>query len=157
MSRSEIYQGNKPKSKRISAGWRGVGCGMILALTLGAYWLGGVVLSLNQKTPFIPVKMPPREAVGFEVGPLELPVGISASDPSQPAKSRVVTVGPVNLAVGTVKFYVSWIQLAMAAVVDVVVYALMNIIYFRLNPLKPGPLDAPPVRPRKGRQKSLIR
>jgi hypothetical protein len=155
MSRSETYQANKPKSKRIAPIWRGIGCVMILALTLGAYWLGGEVLHLNQTLHFIPIKMPPKEAVGFTVGPIEIPVGIAPADAA--GKGRGVTVGPVSLTPGKVEFYISWIQVAMAAVVDILIYGLASIIYSRANPYKLGPLDAPPVRPRKGRQKSMIR
>jgi hypothetical protein len=155
MSRSETYQANKPKSKRIGPVWRGLGCVMIIALTFGAYWLGGEVLRLNQTMHFIPIKMPPKDAIGFTVGPLELPVGIGLTDPAR--KGAGVTVGPVTLKPGTVEFYISWIQVAAAAVVDIVVYGLAFIIYSRANPYKLGPLDAPPVRPRKGRQKNLIR
>jgi hypothetical protein len=155
MSRSETYQANKPKSKRIHPAWRGVGCVMIVVFTLGAYWLGGVVLGLNQTMHFIPIKMPSKEAMGFTVGPVDLPVGIGLADSTR--KGRGVTVGPISITPATVEFYVSWIQLAMAVVVDVLVWGISFIIYSRLNPLKPGPLDAPPVRPRKGRQKSLIR
>ncbi len=156
MGRStEMYVASKPRSKRLTPKWRGIGCVMIVVFTLGSYWLGGFLLSLNQKTPFLPVQLPAN--FGFTVGPIELPVGIAASNPEQPPKGRVVTLGPVDLAVGTVKFFVSWFQLALAVVVDIVVYIAMVIVYSVLNPRKLGPTDAPPVRPKKGRQKSLVR
>lgn len=155
MGRSESYRPTKPKVQRLAPKWRGVGCVLLLVFTVGAYWLGGFLLSLNQKTPFIPVQLPAN--FGFTVGPIEVPVGIAASDPSQPPKGRVVTVGPVDLAVGTVKFFVSWFQLALTVVVDIVAYVLMFIIYSLANPPRLGPTDAPPVRPKKGRGQSLVR
>ena len=155
MGRLESFQPYKPKTKRIAPVWRGIGCVLLLIFTVGAYWLGGVVLSANQKTPFIPVQL--GADIGVTLGPLEVPVGIAPAGSAAPPQGRVVAVGPVNLTVGTLKFYVSWIQLAITAVVDILIYGLMVILYGLANPYKPGPTDAPPVRPRKGRQKSLTR
>jgi hypothetical protein len=135
--------------------WRGVGCVVILAFTVGAYFLAGALLDLYQAKPFTPVRIPPD--LGFTVGPIDIPAGIASADASQPARGRVVTVGPVALKVATVKFFVSWMQLAMVAVVDVVIYGLIVAVYSMVNPVKLGPTDAPPVRPKKGRSKSLIR
>jgi hypothetical protein len=155
MARSESTLANKPKTQRIAPVWRGVGCVMLLALTFGAYALGGLVLSVNAKTPFIP--LPALADIGFTLGPVDVPVGIALANSGQPPQGRVVAVGPVDLTVGSVKFYVSWLQLAVTAVVDIFAYALMVIVWGMAHPYKPGPTDAPPVRPRKGRQKSLIR
>src|SRR5512140_649620 len=155
MGRSDRYMRAEAKTRRLAPKWRGIGCVMILALTVGAYWLGGFLLNLNQKTPFLPVQLPAN--FGFTVGPVEVPVGVAAADPARSGQARVVTLGPVDLTVGTVKFFVSWFQLAITALVDLVVYMLMVAGYSLLNPRRLGPLDAPPVRAKKGRDKSLIR
>jgi hypothetical protein len=155
MGRLDSFQTYKPKVKRLAPAWRGIGCVLLLIFTVGAYWLGGVVLSANKKTPFIPVQL--GADIGFTMGPIEVPVGIALAGSAQPPQGRVVTMGPVNLMVGTLKFYVSWMQLALTAIVDVLIFGIMVIVWGLANPYKPGPTDAPPVRPRKGRQKSLTR
>jgi len=155
MGRLESFQPLKPKSKRMAPAWRGIGCVLLLIFTVGTYWLSGVVLSANRKTPFIP--LPLGADLGTTVGPIEVPVGIAPANPDQPPPGRVVTVGPVNLLVGTLKFYLSWVQVAVTALVDVIVYGIITVIWGMANPRKLGPTDAPPVRPRKGRQKSLER
>ena len=155
MGRLESFQPIKPRVKRMSPAWRGIGCVLLLIFTVGAFWLTGAVLSANKKTPFIPLPM--GADIGFTVGPIDVPVGIAPANPDQPPQGRVVTMGPVNLLVGTIKFYVSWVQLAVTAVVDVLIYGLLAVFWSLAHPYKPGPTDAPPVRPRRGRQKSLDR
>ncbi len=155
MGRLESFQTYKPKVKRLAAAWRGIGCVLLLIFTIGIYWLAGLVLSANKQKPFIP--LPLGTDIGFTVGPIEVPVGIAPANPDQPPEGQVRTVGPVNLKVGTLEFYVSGLQVAVTAVVDVVIYGIMVIIWGIANPRKPGPTDAPPVRPRRGRQKSLDR
>jgi hypothetical protein len=145
----------KPRHQSLSAWWRGVGCVMIIALTWGAYLLGGVLLNAYQHWPSAPKRVP--DSLGFTIGPVDLPVGIALADPAQHSKPGVVTVGPVALTVGTLNVYISWLQVAMAVVVDVVIYGLFVIVYSRLKPYKLGPTDAPPVHPHKGRPKSSMR
>ena len=48
------------------------------------------------------------------------------------------------------------VQIGAALLLDVVAYALMVFIYGILNPIRPGPTDAPPPRGR-GRGRSLVR
>ncbi len=155
MGRSDRYVRTETKTRRLAPKWRGIGCVLLLVFTVGAYWLGGFVLSLNQKTPFLPVQLPAN--FGFTVGPIDVPVGIAAADPARAGQDRVRTLGPVDLTVGTLKFFVSWFQLAITVLVALVAYILMVAIFSMLNPRKLGPLDAPPVRPKKDREKSLIR
>ncbi len=155
MGRLDSFQTYKPKAKRLSAAWRGIGCVLLLIFTVGAFWLTGVVLEANKTSHFIPLPMAPD--IGFTVGPIDVPVGIAPANPDQPPQGRVRTVGPVNLMVGTVKFYVSGVQLAVTAVADILVYGIVVVIWSITNPRKLGPTDAPPVRPRRGRDKSLER
>ena len=155
MGRLESLQPYKPKTKRIAPIWRGVGCVLILIFTVGAYWLAGVLLNINKTTPFIPLQL--GADLGFKVGPLDVPVGIGPAGSAAASGARVAVLGPVALTVGTVEFKISWMQVAATALVDIAVYGIMVIVYGLANPYKPGPLDAPPVRPKKGRQKSLNR
>ncbi len=143
MSRSNPTMSNstiKSKSQRIHPIWRGIGCLSILALTVGAYFAAGFAIDVLKTVPSLPLPIPD---VKSSVGPIFLPwVKLEAP------YADTITIAPFN---------VSWTQLSIAAAVDVVVYALVFIIYSLVNPNRLGPKDAPPVYPRKGRPKSLIR
>ena len=119
----------KPKRNRIHPIWRGIGCISMIVLTVGVYWAADALLLQNRRTPFIPVPIPDMT---FAIGPIHLPWGNFKQD-------------------------ISWISVAATAVIDIIIYGFGVIAYSLANPIKLGPKDAPPVYPRKGRQKSLIR
>jgi hypothetical protein len=136
MSRAENYFYERPKRKPIPPIWRGIGCLSVVIFTVGVYLLTGLVMKAN--LPYIGV--PPD--VGFSVGPIPLPFKGNQLD--------FVNGTPVSV-------YFSWIQLAFTGMADVVFYGVVFIVYSLVNPIKPGPKDAPPSRPRRGRRQTLIR
>lgn len=125
----EVEDEYQPKRDRIHPIWRGVGCLSLIALTIGVYWAADTLLAQNRLNAFIPFPIPD---MSFSIGPIRLPWG-------------------------TFQQSISWISVALAAVIDVIVYGFVFVAYSLANPIKLGPKDAPPVYPRKGRQKSLIR
>jgi len=136
MSRQNNFFVEKPKRPPVPAIWRGVGCLSVVIFTIGVYFLTGWLMKAN--LPLIGV--PPD--LGFSVGPIPLPFKGNALD----------------FTTGTpVKIYFSWIQLAFTGMADVIFYGMVFIVYSIVNPIKPGPKDAPPPRPRRGRRQTLIR
>jgi hypothetical protein len=109
------------KRNTVSPIWRGVGFLILVALTVGAFWLAGYLLELHWQQPFpwIPVHIP-----------RDFPVQLHPALPALPGKLLI--------------------QLGAALFIDLVGYALMVFIYSVINPLRPGKTDAPQPR-RRGR------
>jgi hypothetical protein len=51
------------KKRTLNPAWRGVGCIVLVLLTVGAFWLAGYLLDRNAAQPFLPFTVPQR----FEV------------------------------------------------------------------------------------------
>lgn len=109
------------KKKGINPIWRGIGFLILVALTVGAFWLAGYLLEMHWRAPFpwIPFSIPRNFTVQFHPA---LPVL-----PGKPL-----------------------LQAGAALVIDLLGYALMVVIYSFLNPIRPGKTDAPQPR-RRGR------
>ncbi len=109
------------QSKGINPVWRGIGFLILVALTVGAFWLASTLLEMHWRQPFewVPVSLPRNFVVKFH--------------PALPAVS-----GKLLLQLGT------------ALIIDLLGYALMVVAYSIINPIRPGKTDAPPPR-RRGR------
>jgi len=58
MSRQFQQQPMKPKGPNVHPIWRGIGCFMLVIMTVGGYWAGGFLLDLNQRQRFLPFAIP---------------------------------------------------------------------------------------------------
>jgi hypothetical protein len=107
------------QKKRLNPIWRGVGFLILVALTVGAFWLAGTLLEMHWRAPFpwIPIQIP---------------------------RNFTVQVHPA-LPVWQGKLL---IQLGAALVIDLLGYALMVVVYSIINPIRPGKTDAPQPRAR---------
>lgn len=136
MSRVQFTFTEKPKSQRLHPVWRGIGCISVIVFTVGVYALAGLLMRINYPL----VGVPPD--ITFQIGPVRLPIRDSHLD---------YTTGD------TYTWHVSWIRLAFTVVLDIILYGLIFVVYSLMHPIRLGPKDAPPVRPRKGHRESLIR
>ena len=112
---------NIGKSKGINPIWRGIGFLILVALTVGAFWLAGYLLEMHWRTPFpwVPFAIPRNFTVQFH---------------------RLLPVWPGKI----------FVQLVAALIIDLLGYAVMVVVYSVLNPIRPGETDAPQPR-RRGR------
>ena len=53
------------KRKRLHPIWRGIGFLIMVALTVGGFWLAGYVLELHWADPFLPFRVPRNFVVTF--------------------------------------------------------------------------------------------
>jgi hypothetical protein len=107
------------KKQTLNPIWRGVGFIILVALTVGAFWLAGYLLELHWQQPFawVPFDIPRNFTVQFH---------------------RALPVMPGKLLV----------QLGFALLIDLLGYALMVLVYSIFNPIRPGKTDAPQPRGR---------
>ena len=110
------------KRRTLNPIWRGVGFIILVALTIGAFWLAGYLLEMHWQQPFpwVPFTIPRDFTVQFH---------------------RLLPVMPGKPLV----------QIGFALLIDLLGYALMVLVYSIINPIRPGKTDAPPPR-RRGRQ-----
>ncbi len=73
----------EPKKETIDPIWRGIGCLILLGLTVGAFWLTGYLIELQQQTGFLPVGIPTNFSV---------PVGRFFTIPGRLIMQLVVTI-----------------------------------------------------------------
>lgn len=107
--------------KGIHPVWRGIGFLVLVALTVGAFWLASTLLEMHWRQP-------------FPWMPFPLP------------RNFVVTLHPALPDISGKLL----IQLGAALLIDLLGYAFMVLAYSMLNPLRPGKTDAPQPR-RRGR------
>ncbi len=117
------------KQKDLNPIWRGIGCFMIVLLTVGAFWLAGYVLDHNLLAPYLLLLHAP-----FSI-PSNFTVTIATWLPTLPGKPLV--------------------QIGAALLIDVLAWALLAVFYSILNPIRPGPTDAK--QPRGRGRSSLVR
>jgi len=113
------------KRKQINPVWRGIGCITLVALTVGGYFLAGMLLDLNQRERFLPFSLPP--SVGWAIKAIHVP-------------GTPTTFGPYFIPASLL------VQLMVTLVVALLLYTLLTILYSALNPVRLGETDAPPVR-----------
>ena len=111
----------KPK-QQMNPMWLGVGCVMLLVLTLGGYWAAGFLLDLNRSQPFLPFPVPAANSG----------IVIIKGLPAVPAQILI--------------------RRGATLLVDIFAYAFMVIVYGIINPPRLGPQDAPPPERRRGRK-----
>lgn len=117
------------KQKDLNPIWRGIGCFMIVLLTVGAFWLAGYVLDHNLLAPYLLLLHAP-----FTI-PSNFTVTIATGLPTLPGKPLV--------------------QIGAALLIDVLAWALLAVVYSIFSPIRPGPTDAP--QPRGRGRSSLVR
>jgi hypothetical protein len=112
---------NISKNKRLNPIWRGIGFLILVALTVGAFWLAGILLEMHWQQPFpwVPFTIPQNFVVKLH--------------PALPNLSGKLLI-----------------QLGAALFIDLVGYALLVVGYSIVNPIRPGKTDAPQPR-RRGR------
>jgi hypothetical protein len=110
------------KKNRVNPIWRGIGFIILIGLTVGAFWLAGVLLEMHwaQPFPWIPFTIP-RDFV----------VRLHPALPTLPGKPLL--------------------QIGAAILIDLLGYAVMVLVYSIINPIRPGKTDAPQPR-KRGRQ-----
>jgi hypothetical protein len=133
----------QPKRKQLNPVLRGVGCISVLTLTVGVYALCAWFLHENQTKHLLP----------FQVPDLTTPLPAIPLPNLAPGDGSTQAPGKVNFELGSI----SWIAVGIAAVLDIIIYGITFVIYSAMNPIKLGPKDAPPLYPRKGRSKNLVR
>ncbi len=132
---------DQPKRRQLNPVLRGLGCITVIALTVGVYALVSWFLRENQTQKFLPFQVPD---ITTPLPSIPLP---NVGGSTDPLKSKV------NLELGSI----SWIAVGFAAVLDIIIYGITFVVYSIMNPIKLGPKDAPPLYPRKGKQKNLVR
>ena len=113
------------KRKQLNPVWRGVGCITLVALTISSYFLAGMVLDLNQQQNFLPFAL--RATDGLRIRAIQVP-------------GTPTTFGPYFISASLL------VQIFVALVVAILLYAVMTVLYSAVNPVKLGETDAPPVR-----------
>ena len=58
MTRQYQFRGALPKKKEVHPIWRGIGFIILVAMTVGGFWLAGYLLELNWRAPFLPFPVP---------------------------------------------------------------------------------------------------
>ena len=112
------------KKKGTSPIWRGVGCLMMVVYMVGGYWLTGILVRAYRDGAWPNL---PRLSIPMN----DIPVG-------------PFTV-PVSNAVIPIAFTINPTQLMLTVVVVIVGFGLMSLVWGIFNPVKLGPLDAPPI------------
>lgn len=143
---------DKPTNKSLNPIWRGVGLLLIVALTLGSYFLvsAGIkaINAANQAKTFLPA---PFGAQGIPTMALQLG---TYTFPRPVTQWPVPGYGPFTLAeplrqIGPVTVEVT--TLAATVIVSLIAYAVLSLAWgIVANPTHLGPQDAPPP-PRKRR------
>jgi hypothetical protein len=122
----QAFRESTLKKKDINPIWRGVGFILILLLTIGAFWLAGYVLDRQLLAPYLPFPVPQDFLIKFSQTPWLPPI-------------------PGKLAV----------QIGAAVLIDILGFALLTLVWSIINPVRPGPKDAP--QPRGRGRRSLVR
>lgn len=120
------YQLREAQSKRKAPNpiWRGVGCLLLVVYAVGGYWLTGVLVGAYRDGAWPNLPQLPIPMNDIPVGPFKVPVS-NADIP--------------------IEFTINPAQLLLTVVVIVVGFGLMSLIWGVFNPVKLGPLDAPPI------------
>jgi hypothetical protein len=120
------------KKKGLNPVWRGVGCLIIVAFMIGGYFAAGALLDYYGagKIPGIPV---------------------------MPSLLREIQVGPFTVpgsgAVLPISFSFVPAQIMLTLVVMFIAFGLVSLLWGIVNPVKLGPLDAPPIHPKIDKSK----
>jgi hypothetical protein len=126
------------KKKGVDPIWRGIGCVMLLVLTVGSYFASDAIITAlnesNAKRTFLPGTLStgiPRPSYTLFTYNFPRPIDrIGDIVLSEPIRSWTVKIDFVNLGV-TVFF-------------SIILYALVVLVWAVINPPKLGPKDAPP-------------
>ena len=114
MSRSH----QPPVQKGINPIWRGAGCLLMFVFTIGGYYLTGWLIdTFGSRLPF---RIPTYE---FPLGPWRVPIS--------------------GVVIERFPFRIDPAQLILTVVVMIVMFSLMTVVWGMMNPVKPGPMDAP--------------
>jgi len=127
---------HQPKKKTLSAVWRGVGFIILVVMAVGGFWLAGYLMDLNAVTPFLPFRVPANMTI-----PDIHWLPVDKAPPFFEWTTRVIRSRLV-------------IQVVTALLLDIVAFSVMVLLYSVLNPIRKGPLDAPPSRGRGRRSMS---
>jgi hypothetical protein len=120
----QMREAQSKKRKGPNPVWRGIGCLLMVVFIVGGYWLTGVLVRAYRAGAWPNLPRLPIPMNDIPVGPF---------------------IVPVSKAVIPIEFTINPAQLMLTLVVMIVGFGLMALVWGIVNPVKPGPLDAPPI------------
>ncbi len=137
------------KSKELGSAWRGIGCMMLVVLTVVSYYATGYLIQAinvsNRAEPFLPGAL--RSGIPNQPWVLY--------DYKFPSPAR--EFGPIKFdpPLTHIPIQLMPVQLAVTLMVSILLFGLSVVVWGIVNPPKLGPRDAPPPRRRRNQNDNV--